>query len=329
MTSAPSTTSETDTALAVQRVSFAYPGRRRREADRTALRELSLSIPAGQRVALLGPNGSGKSTLMKIIGGLLAPDRGAVRVFGRHTQADIRPQIGVIFQSEALDSILTVFENLRDQAVLYGLTRSEAVDRIDDELERARLTDDRNTPIRTLSGGLKRRVDLCRALLHRPRLLLLDEPTVGLDPAARETFLRELERRADDDRLTILMSTHLTDEADRHDRVVLIDEGRIVADDSPAALRHELGERQVTVLDDDWTPPQTDRDDWRRASGGWSRPVGDAPDAIVAPLLASGVSFSIAPPTLADVFEACTGHRLDEDDPSLTAPVDSDAEEVS
>jgi ABC-2 type transport system ATP-binding protein len=235
--------------------------------------------------------------------------------------------LGVVFQHVALDPHMTVFENLRDQASLFGLSGSTARDRIDAELEAAGLGERRESPVKTLSGGLRRRVDLCRALLHHPRLLLLDEPTVGLDPLARASFLDEIERRRDDHHLTIVMSTHLIDEADRQDRVVLLHRGRIVADGPPAMLRHGLGERVLTVLEPGFAPPENDRAGWSSRRGGWSYRSDEDADAasrLAADLAARGISFSIAPPTLADVFEQRTGAIL-EGDEAVGGPVRTEA----
>ncbi len=315
----PPRATETATAgLVIRGLSFGYPSRRRRAA-RQVLHGIDLDIAPGRTVAILGPNGSGKSTLIKIICSILPPDAGSVAVFGASRPADIRPRVSVVFQSDGLDPHLTVYENLRDQACLYGIPRREAQARITQQLKEAGLTDRRRDLVKTLSRGLGRRVDLARAMLHRPKLLLLDEPTVGLDPVAREAFLQMVEPRragADGERI-VLLSTHLIDEADRCDRVVLLHQGRIVADGPPTTLREALGERRVTVLNTD-TQSAPDLCDlpWERTAGGWSAPLDHDPDrvkAVVAQLANSGLAFTIAPPTLADVFEHHTGARLDFD----------------
>ncbi|MEE9129770.1 MAG: ABC transporter ATP-binding protein [Phycisphaerales bacterium] len=309
---------ETATAgLVIRGLSFSYPSRRRR-ATRQVLHGIDLDIAPGQTVAILGPNGSGKSTLIKIICSILVPDAGSVAVFGASRPADIRPRVSVVFQSDGLDPHLTVYENLRDQACLYGIPRREAQTRITKQLEEAGLTDRRRDLVKTLSRGLARRVDLARAMLHRPKLLLLDEPTVGLDPVAREAFLQMVEREQHADRgRIVLLSTHLIDEADRCDRVMLMHRGGIVADGSPTTLREELGERRVTVLNTDTqSAPSLCDLVWARTAGGWSAPLAHDPDrvkAVAAQLANSGLAFTIAPPTLADVFEHHTGAQLDLD----------------
>ncbi|HRQ76102.1 MAG TPA: ABC transporter ATP-binding protein [Phycisphaerales bacterium] len=313
-------------AIDVRDLVVVYPGRRG-QAARHALRDVSLTIQPGTMVALLGPNGCGKSTLIKSICGMMTPQQGSVRVNGLDRAADIRHQIGVVFQAESLDPHLTVLENLRDQAVLYGLNRSDAHTRIRELLREAALDDRANTFVKTLSRGLARRVDLVRALLHQPRVILLDEPTVGLDPAARDSFLSALGRKRSNAPLTVLMSTHLIDEADHADRVILMHEGRIVADDTPAGLRTSLGSMLLTIHDDRWSPSD-DSTQWVRSTGHsarWMRPLSDASDEtaqLASQLAREGVSFSIAPPTLADVFLHRTGAALAEraSDASGVAP---------
>lgn len=311
-------------ALRVSGVSLTYPAKRR-QAARTALDNVSLAIDPGQSVAMLGPNGSGKSTLLRIICGLLPNDGGSVAVFDMDNPAARRGMLGVVFQSDSLDPHLTVRENLRDQAALYGIAPHEARQRIDASLEAAGLADRRDDLVKTLSLGLARRVDLCRALLHQPRLLLLDEPTVGLDPAAREAFLALIDDKRESENLTVLMSTHLMDEADRQDRVVLLHEGKLVADDTPADLRSNLGQMLLTVHDSAWLPQEFAHplESWRRASGVWTLQLGDDVEqvrAIAAELAGAGVAYSIAPPTLADVFEHFTGTKLSPQPSRLLPP---------
>jgi ABC-2 type transport system ATP-binding protein len=304
-----------ETGLRIRGMHFTYPAHRRHPGNK-ALDGIDLDVSAGESVALLGPNGSGKSTLIKIICGLLPPDSGTVELAGATRPVDIRPAVSVVFQSNGLDRHLTVYENLRDQATLYGIPRHEARTRIDRELERVGLADRQDHLVKTLSRGLARRVDLARAMLHEPRLLMLDEPTSGLDPAAREAFLAQLPGRQSEDPMIVLKSTHLVDEADRCDRVVLLHQGRIVADGTPAALRRRLGVRRVTVLDA--APPTTMGDArWERSAKGWTMPLADNVEQVkqvAVELAAAGRSFSMGPPTLADVFEQLTGVSLDATD---------------
>jgi len=315
----PAPGDESIPALAVRDLHMTYPARRKQPAIE-ALRGIDLTIEQGESVAMLGPNGSGKSTLMRVICGLLqpAPGRGRIEVFGKGNPTAIRRAIGVVFQHTALDPHQSVREALRDQARLYGFSAAEAAQRVGDDLEQAQLTDRRDQPIKTLSLGLARRVDLVRALLHRPRLLLLDEPTVGLDPTAREAFLRLIEDRRQEASLTVLLSTHLIDEADRQDRVILVHEGRLVADGSPASLRRRLGSLVVTVHEAAWQPPDDDRSNWQVRAGAWVRALDeDGTDGadLAGKLVRAGVPFTIAPPTLGDLFEHLTGRRLSTEPP--------------
>jgi len=309
-------------AILLAGVSLTYPAKRR-QPGRTALDHVHLRIESGQQVALLGPNGSGKSTLLKIISSILASDgehqQDAVQVLGYSAPAQRRRQLGIVFQSPSLDPHMTVLENLRDHAVMHGLRGNEAQKRIDKSLDRAGLIDRRDDLVKTLSLGLARRVDLCRALLHNPSLLLLDEPTVGLDPTSRAEFLNQLDQQHEATGLTVLMSTHLMDEADRQQRVVLMHEGRIVADDAPARLRNNLGTMLISIDDRQWAPPANDTR-WQRIAGHWSMTIDHdthAVEQVLRELTSRSIAFTYAPPTLADVFEHFTGQHLDQ--PPITA----------
>ena len=293
----------------VQRLSVTYPARRRQPA-RAAVRDIDLRIHPGQFVALLGPNGSGKSSLIRAIARLV-PFTGEVRVDGQSNINKIRQSLGVVLQSPSLDPHMTMRENLLDLAALHGIPRSLAHDRVTGDLQAGDLSTYGHTLVKRLSGGLKRRADLIRALLHRPRVLLLDEPTVGLDPPSRIAFLTALEVQRQQRELTILFSSHLTDEADRCDRVIFMHEGRLVADNAPDALRRALGKRRLTVH----APSQPAvPGEWRRTHEGWTTPLAENPEEVAKVTIAltsENAAFTIAPPTLADAFETLTGTTLE------------------
>jgi len=223
---------------------------RHRFAERVALGGVSLDVAQRELVALLGPNGSGKTTLFRILTTALLPGGGSVSIFG----ADVvrqpwraRREIGVVFQSPSLDRKLTPAENLRHQGRLYGLRGRELEQRIATALERVGLAERARERVERLSGGLARRVELAKGMLHRPRLLLLDEPTTGLDPSARRDFWSYFDAVRRETGATAILTTHLLDEAERADRIALLDEGRLVALGAPAALKAEIGGDVVTV----------------------------------------------------------------------------------
>ncbi len=227
---------------------------RHRFGEREALAGLSLDVTAGELLVLLGPNGSGKTTLFRILSTALLPASGSVRIFGedalRHP-ARARRALGVVFQAPSLDRKLTAVENLRHQGRLYGLAGRELEARIAAALERLGLAERAAERIEHLSGGLARRVELAKGLLHRPRLLLLDEPTTGLDPTARREFWDLLDSVRAESRTTVVLTTHLMDEAERGDRIAVLDAGRLVALGAPAALKAEIGGDVISVHAED------------------------------------------------------------------------------
>jgi ABC-2 type transport system ATP-binding protein len=215
-----------------------------------ALDGLDLEVPAGALVGLLGPNGAGKTTAMLLLATLLAPTRGSAAVFGHDVRRDrraARGRLGLVFQEPSVDGLLTVEENLRFAARLAGLREREAATAVRAALERAGLAARAAQPARTLSGGWRRLADIARATLHRPSLLILDEPTVGLDPEHRERVwaLLEEERRARG--CAVLFSTHYLAEAEPADHVVLLAHGREAARGAPGALRDALGAAVVEL----------------------------------------------------------------------------------
>lgn len=209
---------------------------------------VSLEIRAGELVALLGPNGAGKSTLFQLLSGLFTPDSGRIVVMGHDMAREPIPALaglGIVFQQPTLDLELTVKGNLRFHAGLHGFPRAETDRRIADVLARVGLTEAAHTKVQNLSGGNRRRVELARALLHEPRVLLMDEATVGLDPASRTellAFIRELRTSRS---VAVLWATHLCEEVNGADRVVVMNRGKILQDTTPAALMAATGSASI------------------------------------------------------------------------------------
>jgi ABC-2 type transport system ATP-binding protein len=205
---------------------------------------VSLRVMAGEFVALLGPNGAGKTTLFQLLSGLFVPDSGGIAVMGHDMRRDPVPalaQLGIVFQQPTLDLELTVMGNLLFHAGLHGIPRAVARARIEKELARLGLADHAYRKAAQLSGGNRRRVELARALLHEPRLLLMDEPTVGLDPASRGNLLKLILALRAERSVAVLWATHLCDEVTDADRVVVLHRGKVLADMTPAGLVASAG----------------------------------------------------------------------------------------
>lgn len=301
-------------ALSIQDVSHRY-------GERQALAGVSFAVQPGQVYGLLGPNGSGKSTLFKLLSTIIPLQSGVVGVFGHDLAADpsaVRNLIGVVFQQPALDKQLTVGENLLYHARLYGLARGQATADIDALLQRFNLADRRKELVASLSGGMRRKVELAKAILTKPKLLLLDEPSTGLDVAARIELWRLLtELRAAGD-MTVLLTTHLMDEADRCDRLAILDGGKLLADATPDALKDGVGGDVIT-----FSGPRPDllRETLQTKLGltvqqveGTLRVERPAAHLFVPHLIeaAPGLieSVTVGRPTLDDVFVRLTGRRL-------------------
>ncbi len=233
----------TATAISISRLVHDYGSRR-------AIDGLDLQISQGELLAILGPNGSGKTTLFRVLSTLLPPQQGKIEVLGLDITRDrrsVQQQLGVVFQAPSLDKKLTVSENLRFHGPLVGMS-GEPLRRAEDALlERFRLTDRRRDMVETLSGGLRRRVELAKGLLHRPPILLLDEPSTGLDPGARTDLWEYLHEIRRTDGVTIVLTTHLLEEAKKVDRLAIMDRGKLVALDTPDRLRSTVGGDSITI----------------------------------------------------------------------------------
>lgn len=219
-------------------------GLTKRYGDRVALRSLDFSLASGCFAALLGPNGAGKSSLFQVATGLFAADEGDVQVAGHSMRSAARQAlacIGVVFQQQSLDLDLSVARNLQFQADLHGLPRDVAAPRIRNLAKHLGIADELRRPVRELSGGTRRRVELVRALLHRPRLLLMDEATVGLDPKSRRDLIETVRSEVRERGVAVLWATHLVPEAEAADRVLVLHQGQLLADGTPAAVSAALG----------------------------------------------------------------------------------------
>lgn len=224
-------------ALEVSDLSFAY-------GAREALRQISFSLPAGRFAALLGPNGAGKSTLIALLTRLYDVQRGEIRVGGHSLQAAPRQalrQLGVVFQQSTLDLDLSVEQNLRYHLALHGFARRQADVRIELELARQHLSERRHERVRNLNGGHRRRVEIARALLHEPRLLLLDEPSVGLDPSSRQALGEHIRQLCREHGISVLWTTHLLDEVQPCDDLLIVHQGQLVASGRAEAVSLEHG----------------------------------------------------------------------------------------
>ena len=303
-----------DPAITVSEVSHHY-------GPRTAIDRLSLEVQPGEIFVFLGPNGSGKTTLFRVLSTLIPLETGDVSMLGyslRSETSAIRAKIGVVFQSPSLDKKLTVVENLRHQGRLYGLSGTKLHERTEEMLVALGMLERARDRVETLSGGMRRRAELAKGMLHRPQLLLMDEPSTGLDPGARADLWQYLQRVREQQGVTVVLTTHLLEEAERADRIAIMHQGRLAALDTPAALQASVGgdsiniraaqprelaekirsqfECEATVLDGMLRLEQPDGHRWI------SRLVEAFPEEIN--------SITLGKPTLEDVFIDCTGHRF-------------------
>lgn len=215
-----------------------------RYGDRTALNGVSFDVRPAELFGLLGPNGSGKTTLFRILSTLMLPTAGRATIMGCDAAREperLRRQIGVVFQAQSVDVKLTAYENLWHQGHLYGLRGSALKKRIAEILSRVGLADRAKELVETFSGGMQRRIELAKGLLHHPGVLLLDEPTTGLDPGARRDLWQYLATLRDEEHVSVLVTTHLMEEAERCDRLAIMNEGNLVALGTPAELKSEIG----------------------------------------------------------------------------------------
>jgi len=292
-----------------------------RYEERTALNGVSFDVRPAELFGLLGPNGSGKTTLFRILSTLMIPSGGRATIMGFDVARDpngLRRHIGVVFQAQSIDVKLTAAENLMHQGHLYGLHGAALKARITEMLGRVGLADRAREKAETFSGGMQRRLELAKGLLHHPSVLLLDEPTTGLDPGARRDLWQYLAILRDEEHVTVIVTTHLMEEAERCDRLAILNEGKVVALGTPDELKHEIG-GDVILLDskDPESLAAGIRDRFKldaqvlqgqvrleRENG--HRFITDVVEAFPGEIEA----ISVSKPTLEDVFIHRTGHRF-------------------
>jgi len=310
----PRTESASPPAIAVRDLVHRYD-------DRTALNGVSFDVRPAELFGLLGPNGSGKTTMFRILSTLMVPVGGRAIILGHDAAkhpSQLRREIGVVFQAQSIDLKLTAVENLRHQGHLYGLRGGTLRARIKEILERVGLADRARDKAETFSGGMQRRLELAKGLLHGPRVLLLDEPTTGLDPGARIDVWQYLRILRDEEHVTVLVTTHLMEEAERCDRLTILNEGKLVALGTPAELKQEIG-GDVIVLETKTPESLADRIRERFSTDAQvidrqiriekrngHRFVTDLVEGFPGEISA----VSIAKPSLEDVFIRRTGHRF-------------------
>jgi ABC-2 type transport system ATP-binding protein len=298
--------------------------------DFTAVNDISFRVEEGEIFGLLGPNGAGKSTTIKMICTLLKPTSGTITVAGSNVVAapdQVRSSIGIVFQDTSLDSGLTAQENLEFHCMMYHIPRGERVERIARVLDMMDLTDFKDRIVKTYSGGMRRRLEIARGLLHEPHLLILDEPTVGLDPQTRSYIWSYVNQLREQHHTSIFMTTHYMDEAENCDRIAIIDKGVIVALDTPEGLKRMVGEDRIELATQQ-NQRLTDllaREHEIQASLQDGKVIFEAHDAdhfvprlmteishLAEPILIE--SMHIRRPTLEDVFLKLTGRTIREEE---------------
>jgi ABC-2 type transport system ATP-binding protein len=301
-------------AVETENLSLSYGTRR-------ALANVSFAVDRGEIFGLLGPNGGGKTTLFRILSTLLPPTSGRAAIFGQDVVSqsrEVRRRVGVVFQGQNLDRKLTVTENLTQQGHLYGMRGRSLRERIEQLLTALELRDRRHDRVETLSGGQRRRVEVAKGLLHDPALLLLDEPSTGLDPSARRTLWDAWRLARATEGVTILLTTHLLEEAEQCDRLAILDDGKLVALGTPDSLKQEIGGEVILV---NARQPEALRDQLQQRFAVEVTLLGSAlrferarghefiPQLVEA-FPGEIQSVTVARPTLEDVFFRRTGHSF-------------------
>ena len=281
-----------------------------------AVRGVDFDVQPGETFGFLGPNGAGKSTTIKILCTLAKATGGTAKVAGYDVTTqrdDVRRQIGLVFQDTTLDSYLTAELNLRFHAELYGMPRETVAPRLEQVLKMVGLWDRKDSKVITFSGGMKRRLEIARGLMHSPRVLFLDEPTVGLDPQTRASIWEYIHELRQQEEITIFLTTHYMDEAEQCDRIAIMDNGQLVALDTPAALKASVGTDRVTIRTADDEEALRRLPDAVQTGEGIVINVDDGEGYVPRLFAELGVpitSVSISKPSLDDVFLSYTGRTI-------------------
>ncbi|MFQ5945201.1 MAG: ATP-binding cassette domain-containing protein [Anaerolineae bacterium] len=297
----------------------------RRFGDLSAVDEVSFSVEEGEIFGFLGPNGAGKTTTINVLCTLLKPSAGTATVNGfdvSRQQADVRRSIGLVFQDPSLDERLTAEENITFHAILYGVPRDQRRERQEKVLRMVELWERRRDPVETFSGGMKRRLEIARGLMHHPKVLFLDEPTLGLDPQTRQHLWRYILDLREREGITIFLTTHYMDEAENAGRIAIIDYGKIVALDTPERLKDMVGGDVISVRTaDDKAATAAIQERFglevRDSANGLRLEVENGERFIprlVTEVPAEIEAISLRRPTLDDVFLKVTGHQIREED---------------
>jgi len=290
--------------------------------DVVAVNDVSFTVSEGESFGFLGPNGAGKTTTIKILTTLLPPTSGTARIAGLSvTKASdrVREKIGIIFQDPSLDERLTAYENLYFHATLYRVPRREIRPRIDKALSMVELSTSRHKIVKTFSGGMKRRLEIARGFLHMPRVLFLDEPTIGLDPQTRKVIWEYINELKKNFGVTLFLTTHYMEEADDSDRVGIIHKGRLVSLDSPERLKRGMGGATIVLVskDDNENKLKRLKIPFRSVNGHICIAVGDGSSQRLLNTMINGSvnldEMVITQPTLEDVFISLTGSAIGEE----------------